>query len=358
MDRARAVILGLAGILLVLSALLVLPFLDFFLLAILIAYPLRPVYIRLRPHLGPRIAAGTLVVAATGIILLPSVFVVRTMARKLISFLRRIRRGEITFTEFEDWLFETTGVEVDLVGRANEILRDVEVGVIDSAVSSFGVVTHVLIGLALTAFLLYYFLKDGGRFAVWLRETSPLPPHIQAELNKEFDDVMWAMLASHVLIAVIQGVVAGIGLFAVGIPDALFWTLVMVFLAVMPIIGSFLVWGPATLYLATIGRPVAGTLLFIYGIIVVSLTDDFLRPIIIDRYTDKHLNPGVVILGILGGVYLLGFLGIFFGPVIIASLRSVLDVYRREFVDPEETDPDVGSQSADNADDTTSSPSP
>jgi predicted PurR-regulated permease PerM len=67
--------------------------------------------------------------------------------------------------------------------------------------------------------------------------------------------------------------------------------------------------------------------------IVVGLTDDYLRPIIIDRYTQTALNPGIILIGVLGGVYLLGFMGIFFGPIVVGSLRAVLDVYRREYVD-------------------------
>jgi predicted PurR-regulated permease PerM len=182
-------------------------------------------------------------------------------------------------------------------------------------------------------FLLYYFLKDADKFDRWLRKTVPLPDHIYDELRRELDDVMWAVLASHVIIAVIQGVVAGLGLIVLGIPNAVFWTAVMVVLAVLPIIGSFLVWGPAALYLFSIGQPLAGGVLLVYGAIVVSFCDDFLRPLVIDRYTETRLNPAAIILGILGGIYLLGFIGIFFGPVIIGSLRAVLDIYRQEYID-------------------------
>ena len=166
----------------------------------------------------------------------------------------------------------------------------------------------------------------------------PLPNHIHDELRQEFDDVVWGVLASHVLIAVTQGLVAGLGLWVLGVPNAAFWTAVMVFLAVLPIIGSFLVWGPAAVYLFSVSEPFSGAVLLIYGAVVVSFCDDFLRPIIIDRYTDKRLNPGAILLGVLGGVYLLGFIGIFFGPVLIGSLRAVLDIYRREYVKTDTTE--------------------
>jgi len=332
MDRARTLIVALAGSLFVLAVLLVSPILEFFLLAVLLAYPLRPLQKRFESRLGPRITAGSLVVLVTLLIVLPVLWLLRIVIRETMRFIREIRRGEITFTELESWIEDTTGEEVDVLATVQNVLRETGVGTVDGALGLFGTITNLLIGVALTMFLLYYFLKDADRFNRWLRATVPLPDRIHDDLRREFDDVVWAVLASHVLIAIIQGVVAGIGLIVLGIPSAIFWTAVMILLAVLPIIGSFLVWGPAAIYLFTVGQPLAGGVLLIYGAIVVSFCDDFLRPLIIERYTETRLNPSAVILGILGGIYLLGFIGIFFGPVIIGSLRAVLDVYRREYV--------------------------
>jgi len=337
MDRSRAVIMTLAGLLLLLSMLLVRPFLEFFLLAVLLAYPLGPLQKRLAVHTGPHFAAASLVVGATIAIILPVLVLVRIVVREGTTFLERVRDGDITFAALERQIEGLTGREVDLLHRAQQALEESGLGTVDGVLGVFGTLTSLLVGLGLTMFLLYYFLKDADRFNQWLRATVPLPEHIYDDLRREFDDVMWAVLASHVLIAVVQGIVAGVGLFVLGIPNTIFWTAVMVFLAVLPIIGSFLVWGPAALYLFSISEPLAGGVLLLYGAVVVSFCDDFLRPIIIDRYTETRLNPSAIIIGVLGGVYLLGFIGIFFGPVIIGSLRAVLDIYRREYVTDEKT---------------------
>lgn len=332
MDRARVLVVALAGILLVLATLLVLPFLEFFLLAVLLVYPLRPLQQRFEGRFGPRLTAGGLVVGATVAIILPVLWLLRIVFRETTTLVDRARSGDLTVTEIETWLYDVTGEEVDVMGSLRTALRETGIGTVDGTLGLFGRITNLLIGLALTMFLLYYFLKDADRFHRWLQATLPLPNHIQMELRQEFRDVVWAVLASHVLIAVVQGIVAGLGLIVLGIPNAFFWTAVMIFLAVLPIIGSFLVWGPAALYLVSIDQRAAGVALFIYGAIVVSFCDDFLRPIIIERYTETRLNPSAIILGVLGGLYLLGFIGLFFGPVIIGSLRAVLDVYRREYV--------------------------
>jgi predicted PurR-regulated permease PerM len=189
-------------------------------------------------------------------------------------------------------------------------------------------VSHLTVGLIVTLFLCYYFLKDGRAFNRWLRDTVPVPEHVQAELQEEFRQIIKAMVAVHGLIAVVQGFIAGIGLVVVGIPNVVFWTTVMIILALVPIIGSFLVWGPAAVYLIATGDPVAGGFLLVYGTIVVGLTDDYLRPIVAHQYT--RLNPAIIVLGIVGGISVLGFPGLFFGPIVLGSLRATLDVYRRE----------------------------
>jgi len=332
MNETRVALLGLVAALLVVSALLVLPFLEFVLLAVLLAYPLRPLQSRLETYVDARLAAGTLVVGASLILVLPMVVVLRSMVDQATDVLDRFRSGEFSLNAAEAEINEVTGLDVDLTGSLRDAAQNTELGTFDSVLSLFGTVTRVFIGLALTVFLLYYFLKDGEKFGNWLRLTVPLPGDILDDLKREFDDVMKAVLISHVFIAIVQGLVAGLGLLVLGIPNAAFWTAVMIILAVLPIIGSFLVWGPAVLYLFGNGQSLAAVGLFVYGTIVVGLTDDFLRPLVIEHYTESRLNPAVIILGVLGGVYLFGFIGIFFGPVLIGLLRAVLDVYRREFV--------------------------
>ena len=108
-------------------------------------------------------------------------------------------------------------------------------------------------------------------------------------------------------------------------PNAAFWTVVMIVLAVLPIIGSFIVWGPAVGWLFVVGRPVAALALLFYGTIVVGVSDDYLRPIIVDHYA--RVNPAVILIGVLGGIYVIGFMGIFFGPIIIGALRAAIDLY-------------------------------
>lgn len=329
MDSSKAFLLLLAGVLFSLSALFVLPFIQYLLLAVVLAYVLAPVQARAERWVGPRLAAASVVVLTSVAVILPLVVVVWAVAQDAAAILRDVRRGDETIAEFEAAVQDVVGVEVSVNEAVQTVLTGGGRDAFGSVLGLFGAVTHAVIGLGLTIFLLYYFLKDWDRFVAWLRWVLPLSSDVVDDLFAAIDEMTWAVLAGHVFIAVIQGSIAGLGLFAVGIPNALFWTAVMIVLALLPVVGSFLVWGPAVASLAVVGRPVAALFLFVYGTIIVGLSDNYLRPIFVDRYA--HVNPSVIILGVVGGLYSIGFMGLFVGPILIGALRATLDVYREQY---------------------------
>lgn len=334
-DQTEALLVALSLFLLVLTVLLVLPFLQFFLLAVLLAYPLQPVQRRLASLTTPVVSAIVLVSTSVLVVVIPSLFLLRRIILEGSNLIERARDGDIpaAFSDVETRVEAATGRDIDLADTLQTAASQADVSAVDSILGLFETVSHVLIGLGLTVFLLYYFLKDGRKFNRWLYATVPLPGRVQGELQEAFNDVMSAVLITHVFIAVVQGIVAGIGLFIVSIPNALFWTVIMIVLAIVPIIGSFIVWGPAVVYLVTLDQTVAGVFLLVYGTIIVGLTDDYLRPLVIDRYTQTEINPAIILVGVLGGVFVFGVMGIFFGPIVVGAFKAALDVYRKEYVD-------------------------
>lgn len=330
MNTSRGFLLLLVGVLVVFSALLVLPFLQYLLLALLLFYVLNPVHARyLEPRVGPAKSAFVLVALTSLLILLPLFLVLRSVFDQARALYTAIREGDVTVALVEDTLRNTAGIDLDLDPLVGNAPQELGSTAFSEALGLFDLFTHTIVGLGITVFLLYYLLKDGAAFADWLREVTPLPPDVIDELFDEIDDVMWAVLAGHVFIAVVQGGIAGIGLFVTGIPNALFWTAVMMVLALLPVVGAFLVWGPAALWLLSTGDAAGAAGLTVYGTIVVGVTDDYLRPIVVDRRA--NLNPSVIIVGIVGGVYVMGPMGIFFGPVLLGALKATVDVFAAEY---------------------------
>jgi predicted PurR-regulated permease PerM len=149
------------------------------------------------------------------------------------------------------------------------------------------------------------------------------------ELFEKVDATTWGVVIAEIFVAVAQAILGGIALWLVGIPNRVFWTFVMIVLALLPMIGAFFVWAPAATYLVAIDQEGSGLFLFVYGLLVISLVDNYARPIVIDR--DAHLNPSVVIIGVFGGIYAIGITGLFIGPIVLAVLAATITAFDEEY---------------------------
>lgn len=324
MNLSKGFVLALIVTLLALSALLIQPFLQYVLGAVLLAYVLYPLQIRLEAYVSPMVAALSLVILAVAGFVAPFVLILATVVDRADRILRDFDTVPVQIKAVESRIEELTGQEVDIAGELVSSGREIGTMIFERSTQAFGTITFHLIGIALALFLVYYLLKDGDDLVNWLHRTIPLPVAIQRDLYAEINDVMWGVLFGHVFVAIVQGVVAGIGLVVTGVPNALFWTAVMIGLAMVPLVGAIPVWGGAVVYLYLTEEPLLAVGLFVYSVIVVGLTDDYLRPFAVDRYA--KLNPAVILLGILGGAYAFGIMGLFFGPVVLGALKAALRV--------------------------------
>ena len=177
-------------------------------------------------------------------------------------------------------------------------------------------------------FLMYYFLKDGRKLVRWVKDVSPLPEKLEVKLLEEISNTTYAVIKGHLFVSIAQGLIAGFGLWFFGVPNSGFWTFMMMILGLLPIIGSMLIWLPASVFLA-FNDPISGILLAIYGFVIVGMSDNFLRPFFVDKNADLH--PAVIILGVIGGVILIGAPGLFIGPVIFGIMKSVLTVFMENY---------------------------
>lgn len=329
MNQPRAFLLVAVAVTAALSLVVLLPLVEFVIAAVLLAYVLRPLKLRLEPHFGTKVACYLPIWLTVIVIVVPLTVVSFVVAQDIIELARAVEEAQIDVTAVEELVFEYTGQEVDVPATISSVAESVARGVLGQVSQIFSFAVRLTLGMLLLIFLLYYLLKDGETFVVWSKDIIPLPDDITDELYTRLGNVTQSVVYGHLLVAVVQALLAGAGLAVAGVPNYLFWTLVMVFFGVLPIIGVFVVWGPAAVYLVATGSTTAGVALAVYGLTVVSITDNYLRSILVDR--DTGLNPGVVLVGVLGGIYAMGVIGLFVGPVIIGSLKATLNVYRERY---------------------------
>ncbi|NUB92872.1 AI-2E family transporter [Haloterrigena sp. SYSU A558-1] len=334
MDLRTAFFALLLVVLGVLSALVIAPLLQYVLAAGLLAFVLRPAHERLEPKLGPRPSAILLTGVAVLAAVVPLLVISAVVLGTAVSFLDEF--DEASVVESARGIAEN---DLGLEARQIDAIETAAHTEIESSLSSavelalgelirlVNASLEMAIGLAVCVFLLYYLLVDGDDLVAWLGDVVPLDPSVRDELFAEVRVVTWAVIYSHVLVAVVQGLLGGIGLAVVGVPNAAFWTVIMILLSFLPAIGVWLVWGPAAGYLATVGDPLAAVVLLVYGLTVLALIDNYLRAIFVDRGSGLH--PAAVIVGVIGGIYLLGIMGLFLGPVLLAVFKAGVNVFTR-----------------------------
>ncbi|WP_231185212.1 AI-2E family transporter [Haladaptatus sp. DYF46] len=329
MNRQRGFLLFLIVVFGLLSVLLVKPFLQYVLAAILLGYILHPIQIRFESRVSSRVSAFSLIGITTLVVIVPVVAIAAIAAQQAVTLVRAIVRGDPQFAELIALVERYTGVTIH--GRTLQELLPAGISsrLFENALSIFGGVSNALIGLTVMVFVVYYLLTDGDEFVAWIRRCTPLPDDVQDELYSEMDRVMWGVLVGNLLVAIVQGILTGIGFAIAGVPGVVFWTVVTTVLSLLPLIGASIVWLPASLFLFLVNRPIAAGFLFVYGTLVISLSDNYLRPLVSGH--EAKLNPGILVVGIFGGVYVFGFMGLFFGPIVLGIFRSLVTVFAREY---------------------------
>lgn len=182
--------------------------------------------------------------------------------------------------------------------------------------------TIFIINIFVMLYALFYFLIDGKKFLFYISRLLPLGNGIKKELFGKFISTSRATLKGTIFIGIIQGALGGITLFIVGMPSVFFYTVIMIILSIIPAVGAFIILLPIAIYLAFVGN-VWQALVVLIGMIIVSLTDNFLRPIMVGK--DLEMSPFIIFLSTVGGLGLFGIFGVVIGPIIASLFASILN---------------------------------
>ena len=178
-------------------------------------------------------------------------------------------------------------------------------------------------------YAMFFFLKDGRGVLAKVLYYLPLSDEDERRMLDRFVSVTRAMVKGTFLIGIVQGTLAGLAFWVVGIPSAVFWGTVMAVLSIVPGIGSALVWLPAAIYLLAVGQTVAGIGLILWCGLVVGTLDNLMRPWLVGR--DTRMPDLMILLGTLGGLAAFGMAGVLIGPIVAALFITVWELYGESF---------------------------
>jgi predicted PurR-regulated permease PerM len=197
---------------------------------------------------------------------------------------------------------------------------------------SVAFIVKLLVGITILLVSLYFFLVDGPGMIRSLMELSPLDDRYEAELLTEFDQTSRAIVLATILSAVAQGLTAGLAYFFLGAPSAFLLTALTMVCALIPFVGTAIVWVPAALFMAIYQDRVPHALgLAVYAVLIVGTIDNLIKMLIL--HGQRQLHPLLALLSVLGGIQALGPIGILIGPLAVTLLQTTLSIFRRELIE-------------------------
>jgi len=332
-ERALVVVLAFAtGLALYVCYYLVRPFLPALAWALALAVVAHPLHAYVGRRINkPNLAAGLAVVVVAIVLIAPAVFVGQQLTAQVANGAKTIS------SEIEKG---TWWARIERQPRLASLLRPIEqridieqevkklvpklTGGVSSIISS---TIWVLAMLLITLFALFFFFRDRRYALASLRSLVPLSEEEADEVFKRIADSIYATVYGTLLVALIQGALGGLIFGLLGLPSPLLWGSVMAIMATIPVLGTFVVWMPAALYLALTGSWVKALILVGWGALVVSTIDNLLYPVLVGDRLRLHTLP--VFLAIVGGILLFGGSGVILGPLAFVVTVALIDIWRR-----------------------------
>jgi|TARA_B100001971_G_C18241956_1_gene571509 predicted PurR-regulated permease PerM len=329
--------------------LIVKPFMIAIITSVLIAYITYPLYSRIKKLIkNKNISSLIMALLIVIIITLPLFFILNVITKEAyvgyILSKQKIVSGDIFPGACED----KTNIICSLSAPIEEFISNPRVRfyledtaqkvssyIINSASSFLFSIPVMVLNFFIMIFIMFYLFRDGKAIFEKVENLIPLKGHHRKQVLKKINNVTYAVVYGQLLVAMVQGALGGLGFLIFGIPSPLLWGAVMALLALVPWVGTAIIWLPAALFQiitgyiqSDTGLITRGILLILYGALIVSTIDNILKPKLIGKKGGIH--PILALIGVLGGLSVFGFIGIFIGPIILAIFMTLVQIYEDE----------------------------
>jgi predicted PurR-regulated permease PerM len=304
----------------------------------------------------PSLSALLTLIVILVIVILPTGLVTAALVQEVVNLVARVKSGELDFAAQYQQLLKSLPAPIseyvmrlggaDLSGirtRLSESLlgfSQVALGhVLNFGQNTFG----FLLQLGLMLYVLFFLLRDGGELVRRIRAAVPLRDDLLRDLMNKFATAIRATVKGNIAVALVQGALGGLIFWFLGVEAPVLWGTLMALLSLLPAVGAGLVWGPVALYFLVTGSIWQGVLLAAYGVLVIGLVDNILRPILVGK--DTKMPDYVVLITTLGGIAVFGLVGFVVGPVIAALFIAVWEVVASYRADPQGAPAGTGARS-------------
>ena len=285
----------------------------------------------------PNLAALSTLVLCLVVVILPMTLLSISLVQEATHVYERLRSGQLDFGTYVQQVIAALpawavslldSLDLTSVAALQHKLSTVSVQasqLVATRALNIGQNTlQFVVSFGVMLYLLFFLLRDGQALGARIRRAIPLEESHKHDLSSKFITVNRATLKGNIMVAATQGFLGGFIFWALGIQGPVLWGVLMAFLSLLPAVGAGLIWGPVAIYFFATGSVWQGSVLTAYGIGVIGLVDNILRPILVGK--DTKMPDYVVLVSTLGGMTLFGLHGFVIGPVIAALFIAIWDL--------------------------------
>lgn len=332
-----------------LSYLVIKPFIVPILTAAIVAYVFYPLYKKIKKKLKRENLSATITALIVVLLIaIPSLFLINAVAKEsfvvYVMAKDKLAEGNSFMTGCDGIdslgcnmfnMMKDMGANPQINFFFGDALQKATSFIIEKTSSFIFSIPARLLDLFIILFVTFYLFKDGEKASKRIIRLIPLKKKFTLKMEKQFSEVTFAVVYGHIITAIVQGLAAGLGFWVFGVKAPILWGMLTAFFSLIPFLGAAAVWIPVSLVMfansvmQSDGKGIALAIgLFAYGLVVISMIDNIIKPKIVSKRADIH--PAIVLVGVLGGLAMMGIIGVIVGPLILALTITFITLYEQE----------------------------
>lgn len=313
-------------ILLALTILILRPIAIAIFFGLILSYIFHPLYLKLYKKIKSKnLSAFIILLLFLLIVIIPVILLFPIVMKQLLDAYVAFKAADLSpaLRNLVPVLFENPKTAADVTAMITKFTANIADFFLATFQRLLVNLPSILLQTAIVLFTFFFAVREQEAIKDYVVSISPFPKEYQKKFYQKFEEVTQSVLFGQIVVGIAQGLVAGIGYFIFRVPNALLLTLITTLVGVIPIIGPWLVWIPIDIYLFLSENTGPAIGLLIYGLLVINWIDTLIRPQIVSRKT--KMNSAVALIGMVGGLYVFGVLGLIIGPLILAYLFLLIE---------------------------------
>lgn len=303
-------------------------------IGLLFAYLFYPFYIKLNRKIKSKNLSALIIVGSVLlVILLPLLLLIPTFIEQLFESYLAIRGADFSQIAFHIFPSLTSSKEIiaEVIASSSYFSSAISNWLLELFQNTVRNIPVMILNVIIILFTFFFSLREGEYVKEYFSIIFPFQESYRKRFFMRFEQVTNSLLYGQLIVGIAQGIISGIGYFMFGIDKALLFTVLTTIIGIIPVIGPWLVWIPLDIMLFINGNTTEGIQLLVYGLFVINWIDTLLRPVVVAK--KGQINEALALVGAIGGIYAFGLIGFIIGPLVLALLILLIEIYKGEKTD-------------------------